>query len=164
MRLGNRYLPNIRERSGVMVRAGCVLLVIVLAVGLVPSASGQVEGKPGDRRCDAIPNLLIAIQSDNDGLRESAAYYLGEYRCPNAVLPLMAMLKNSEREATRIVAALALCRIGEARGVYAVKQAVKFDTSEKVRMLAAFYYNEYYKPGTFAFIPKETASPVLASE
>jgi len=147
-----------------MLRAVCVFLAIVLAVGIVPSVSGQVEGNPGDRRCDAIPNLLIGIQSDNDGLRESAAYYLGEYRCPNAVLPLMALLKNSERETTRIVAALALCRIGDARGVFAVKQAVKFDSSEKVRVLAAFYYNEYYRSGTFTFIPKESASPVLASE
>jgi hypothetical protein len=147
-----------------MLRAVCVFLAIVLAVGIVPSVSGQVEGNPGDRRCDAIPNLLIGIQSDNDGLRESAAYYLGEYRCPNAVLPLMAMLKNSEREATRIVAALALCRIGDARGAYAVKQAVKFDSSEKVRVLAAFYYNEYYRSGTFAFVPKESVGSVFAAE
>lgn len=141
-----------------------IVLGAVLTIACISLASAQVAAERGGRRCDAIPNLLIGIQSENEGLRLSSAYYLGEYKCPNAVLPLMRILKDSDKESARIVAALALCRIGEARGVYAVKEAVHHDESEKVRVMCAWFYNEYYKPGTFAFIPKAAAAPVLAAE
>ncbi len=38
-------------------------------------------------RKDAITNLLIGLQSDNYGLRTSAAFMLGEVKADEAVLP-----------------------------------------------------------------------------
>ena len=143
----------------------CLLVVVlaVLVVGLSPAAVGQDYKNPAI--CRAIPNLLVSIQSDNAGLRESAAYFLGEYKCKRAVIPLMAMLKSDPRPSTRAIAALALCRIGDERGLFAVRRAVKFDANQGVKGLCAWYYNEYVEPGSYAFIMKsEEAPPALATQ
>ena len=147
-----------------MNRGGKFFLAAVLTVAMVVPARGSDPG-PDEveaRKCKAIPNLLIAIQSDNEGLRESATYLLGEFKCEKAVLPLMSILRGSESESSRIVAALALCRIGDSRGVYAVKRAALFDDSPEVQNRCAWFYNAYVKEGTFAFLPSEDTSPQVA--
>ncbi|MCK5573290.1 MAG: HEAT repeat domain-containing protein [Bacteroidetes bacterium] len=147
-----------------MNRGGKFFLAAVLTVAMVVPARGSDPGSDEveARKCKAIPNLLIAIQSDNEGLRESATYLLGEFKCEKAVLPLMSILRGSESESSRIVAALALCRIGDSRGVYAVKRAALFDDSPEVQNRCAWFYNAYVKEGTFAFLPSEDTSPQVA--
>jgi hypothetical protein len=154
---------EIVERRGAMRTIILVLVAAVLAVGIAPAASGQEHKNPAV--CRAIPNLLLAIQSDNAGLRESAAFFLGEYKCRRAVIPLMAMLKSDLRPSTRAVAALALCRIGDERGLFAVRRAVQFDDNIGVKGLCAWYYNEYVEPGSYAIIMKsEETPPALAKQ
>ena len=147
-----------------MNRGGKFFLAAVLTIAMVVPARGSDPGSDEveARKCKAIPNLLIAIQSDNEGLRESATYLLGEFKCEKAVLPLMSILRGSESESSRIVAALALCRIGDSRGVYAVKRAALFDDSPEVQNRCAWFYNAYVKEGTFAFLPSEDTSPQVA--
>ena len=147
-----------------MNRGGKFFLAAVLTVAMVVPARGSDPGSDEveARKCKAIPNLLIAIQSDNEGLRESATYLLGEFKCEKAVLPLMSILRGSESESSRIVAALALCRIGDSRGVYAVKRAALFDDCPEVQNRCAWFYNAYVKEGTFAFLPIEDTSPQVA--
>ena len=140
-----------------------VAILAVLSAALSPTAKGQDHQNPAI--CRGIPNLLVAIQSDNVGLRESAAFFLGEYKCRKAVIPLMAMLKSDPRASTRAIAALALCRIGDERGLFAVRRAVQFDDNVGVKGLCAWYYNEYVEPGTYAFIMSSGGeSPALATK
>jgi hypothetical protein len=110
----------------------------------------------------AVANLLAALDSKNAGLTRSAIYLLGEFKADKAVLPLMAILRNNADERTRGAAAYALCKIGAGVGTYAVKQAVRFDDSQKVKMQAAWYYNLLVSSGTFAFIPTETNGTIVA--
>ncbi len=126
---------------------------LVAAFALSGYAKGQPEGS--FNREAAENNLLIGIASDNYGLRVSAASILGDVGSTRSVVPLMRMLHDGD-EGERIVAALALSRIGDGRGVFAVKQAAQFDRSEKVQRLAAWYYNEYA-------IPKPTDNPMQAA-
>jgi HEAT repeat protein len=133
-----------------------VALLVALAVGGRAAASDGVEKKADDRKCAATENLLIGIKSDNAGLRESSAYLLGEFQCPQAVIPLMEILHNDPRPSTRAVAALALCWIGDERGVFAVKRAVRFDDDPTVQLRCAWYVNEYVQGNTFAFVPLDT--------
>jgi hypothetical protein len=154
---------EIVERRRAMRTSILILVAAVLAAGFAPAASGQEHKNPAI--CRAIPNLLLAIQSDNAGLRESAAYYLGEYKCRRAVIPLLAILKNDPRPSTRAVAALALCRIGDERGLFAVRRAVLFDDNIGVKGLCAWYYNEYVEPGSYAIIMRsEGTPPTLATQ
>ena len=57
-------------------------------------------------------NLLVGLNSNIEGLRISCAYYLGEMKSENAVLPLMQILRDDQCYGARIVAALSLIKIG----------------------------------------------------
>lgn len=137
-------------------------LAAMLAVATVSGMAGDNE-QPSYDKNQAEANLLVGLASDNLGLRESCAFMLGEIGSKKAVVPLMAMLHDGV-ESSRVVAALALSRISDARGVYAVKQAAKFDASERVQKLAAWYYNQYAAPGTFDFVATtdSTSTDVMA--
>ncbi len=127
-------------------------LAAALVAALVMSGYAKDQSEGSFNREAAENNLLVGIASDNYGLRVSAASILGDVGSARSVVPLMRMLHDGD-EGERIVAALALSRIGDGRGVFAVKQAAQFDPSQKVQRLAAWYYNEYA-------IPKPTENPV----
>lgn len=108
------------------------------------SANNPVAAKKKSFNRDlVIKNLLIGVNSDNQGLKLSSGYYLGELKSDEAVISLMNILKNSENSEERIMAALSLSKIGDARGIYAVKQAIKFDESERVRKLCSLFYQDF---------------------
>ena len=133
----------------------CVAMVACLLVmSTVAHADKAAVVKPSKGLILAETNLLLALECEMCGVKESAAFTLGDLKCDRAVIPLMRMLKNAELENHRIIAALSLCKIGDARGVFAVKQAVRFDDSERVRRACAWFYNEYVQPGTFRFVAK----------
>ncbi len=110
----------------------------------------------------AVANYLVALKSENDGLRRSAIYMLGQLEANEAVVPLMKVLRSCKDAKCRIAAAWALSKIGNSFGTYAVKQAVRFDENLKVQTHSAWYYNLYVSPGTFAFIPKSDGSTQIA--
>ncbi len=141
-------------------------IVLLLAACALPAMAADKAKDQADTRHSAeIASLLAGVNSDNMGLKESAACMLGDLKCTEAVIPLMRMLHEGKDETTRIVAALALSKIGDARGIYAVKQAVRFDSSPKVQETCAWFYNRYVSPDTFAFIPTQLpAPPKFASE
>ena len=91
-----------------------------------------------------------------------AAFLLGCRKCPQAVIPLMAILHDGRSESCRIAAALSLCLLGDERGTYAVKRAASFDASQKVRTLSAWFYDQYVKKGSFAFVPQPQVPQNLA--
>lgn len=117
---------------------GLVLFFFVMtSYGLDKSALENMETKKA-----AVKNLLIGLQSDNYGLRTSSAFMLGEIKAEEAVLPLMHMLTTEKSEDARIVAALALYKIDNPKGIFAVKQAIKFDESGRVRKMCTNFYCE----------------------
>ena len=129
--------------------------VAVLGFMLVlPAGAGDKPKKmllPPDKYRAAVENLLVGLQSDNQGLQRSCAFMLGVLEADEAVIPLMRLLRQCDESCIRCVAAMSLCRIGDARGVYAVKQAVRFDDCPGVKLRAAWYYNQFVKEGTFVF-------------
>jgi hypothetical protein len=88
-------------------------------------------------------SLLLGVESENLGLQSSAAYMLGETRCDEAVIPLLKILHNSPYEEMRIMAALSLYKIGDSRGIFAIRQAIKFDESKRVSKLCNKFYRAY---------------------
>jgi HEAT repeat protein len=137
---------------------------VALLIAVVMQARAQdMQKELGDAKFKkAVENYLVAIQSPNDGLRRSAIYQLGQLEAKEAAIPLMRVLRNSFDEKSRIAAAWALCKIGNSAGTYAVKEAVRFDNSKKVRLHAAWYYNLYVSEGTFAFIPDVGGATTIA--
>ncbi len=88
-------------------------------------------------------NLIKGMKSDNKGLQFSSAYFLGEMQSTKATNLLLEMLKDGDTEEERIIAALSLSKIKTERGLYAVKQRVKFDDSERVQRLCEIFYNNH---------------------
>ena len=87
-------------------------------------------------------NLLAGIEANNQGLFISSTQKLGDIKSEKAVIPLMKVLKSSNDEASRLAAALALYKIGNSKGIYAVKMASKYDDSKRVRTLCDKFYKE----------------------
>jgi len=116
------------------------VFTIFISVGMSVEPAKQVKTFNKDL---ATKNLLIGLESKNNGLISSSAFYLGEYNSTQAVIPLMKILKNSGAEELRISAALALLKIGDARGIYAIKRAIKFDESKRVSNMCSKFYNAY---------------------
>jgi HEAT repeat protein len=139
-------------------------IFVALLIAVVTQARAQdMQKELGDAKfTKAVENYMVALQSPNDGLRRSAIYQLGQLAAKDAAIPLMGVLRNSKDEKSRIAAAWALCKIGNAAGTYAVKQAVRFDDSKKVQLHSAWYYNLYVSEGTFAFIPAASGPTTIA--
>jgi len=117
-----------------------VLVITVISFGMVKPH--PVKKNAMDRDL-VITNLMNGINSGNQGLRLSSSYFLGELKSDEAVIPLMRILKSDENEEARIMAALSLVKIGDARGVFAIKQAINFDSSERVKKLCSIFYQDY---------------------
>jgi hypothetical protein len=96
-------------------------------------------------------NLLIGLNSDNDGLRYSCTLMLGDIKSSRAVIPLMKVLKQCENIKLKTTAAWALCNIGDARGTYAVKREVELNDCCKTKLVCAWYYEHMVKQGSFIF-------------
>lgn len=95
-------------------------------------------------------NLLVGVQSENDGLRISSAYYLGEMKSTDAVFHLTKMLREDKNTGARLMAALSLVKIEDEQGLYMVKRTALFNSSERVRRMSdklyyAFLIKEYIK-------------------
>ncbi len=118
-----------------------VLSLIVMQLQIFAGDKSSAEKKKIDK--EVILNLLEGVNSDNYGLRLSSAFYLGEYKASEAVIPLMKMLHDEQTEEARIVAALSLMKIGSDKGVYAVKEASSLDNSKRVRRLCILFYNAH---------------------
>jgi len=115
-----------------------VLTITSLGIAAEPAKQVRLLNKEV-----VVENLLIGLNSNNKGLISSSAFYLGELNTKEAVIPLMKMLKNSNEEELRIAAALALLKICDARGIYAIKKAIEFDESKRVSELCSKFYNNY---------------------
>jgi len=87
--------------------------------------------------------LQHGLNSDNEGLKAGCAYMAGEIRCQRSVVCLLKILHNNSSEEFRILAALSLYKIGDARGIYAIKQAIKYDESKRVQRMCGIFYNAY---------------------
>ena len=119
-------------------------IFVVLAAFILFSAS--LFSQPVPKRSiqmnenQIFANLLLGAKSCNKGLCGSCVYLMGELQSRKSVIPLLSLLHNAECEEIRILAALSLCKIGDARGIYAVKRAAIFDASERVKRLCSQFY------------------------
>ena len=134
-----------------MKRFAAVGSAIVLCVLLAATASARPpeEPKAGHLQELTEETLLNGLTGENCGVQAGAMYMLGDLKVEKAVIPLMSILKSAPDDHARIIAALALCKIGDARGTFAVKRAALFDSSDHVRLVCSWYYNEYVHAGTF---------------
>jgi HEAT repeat protein len=85
-------------------------------------------------------NLLVGLEVGNDGLTSSCTYFLGELKSDKAVIPLMAILHDSDNQKLRQAAVLALYKINSDKGLYAIKQAMELDDNAQTRKISKILY------------------------
>jgi hypothetical protein len=154
---------DLREEA--MKLAGKLFVAAVMAMFVVCTGIAGDDTAPATiaKPDIVVKNLLIGLTLNNCGVEHDAACMLGEMKSSEAVIPLMSILHDDQDcDCCRIVAALALARIGDPRGTYAVRQAVKFDPSRRVRNICAYYYNEYVKAGSFQFVVQRETGELVA--
>lgn len=88
-------------------------------------------------------NRLIGLASDNEGLRISAAFNLGEMKSQKAVIPLIKQLREGTSEEEKIIAALSLIKIGDPRGAFFVGRTAKLGENEKLSYFCEKFYQSY---------------------
>lgn len=124
----------------IMLMAAFIFASIANVSAITPAADNAANKK-------AVENNLIeelnTTSTTSLHSRVSTIYSLGEIKSSKALIPLLKILHDEKKVELRISAALSLIKIGDARGVYAVKQAAKFDDSPRVRRLCAIFYNAY---------------------
>ena len=117
-----------------------ILLIVLLASSNL--LAGESEIQTNNISYDQIEKTLTqGVNSDNFGLKVSSTYMLGEIKSENSVNLLTKMLRESDNEKLRLVAALSLLKIGTDRSIYMVKKSRVFNSNENVRNLCDHLYN-----------------------
>jgi len=127
-------------------RTRILFLVLILSTLLFTEYTFAEVNKntPKANTYEAIElNRMIGLASDNDGLRVSCAFNLGEMKSEKAVIPLMKLLREGKSLEEKVIAALSLVKIGDPQGVYLVSRLAKFCEDEKVRRMCDRFYNGY---------------------
>ena len=88
-------------------------------------------------------NLIDLLKDGNSGIRSSAAQLLGERKIEQAVKPLIKMLKSEKDYKARIVAAIALFKIGAAEVLPVLKKVAQYDQNRTVRRVATGLVKEF---------------------
>jgi len=117
-----------------------VSLILIFSFQILPQETAN-ESSSDKEAC--FKTLQLGLTSDNLGLQAGCTYMVGELCCQRSVICLMKLLHNSSSEELRILAALSLYKIGDSRGIYAVKQSIKFDESKRVRRMCEIFYKAY---------------------
>ncbi len=109
-----------------IVVASVLLFAAAVASQPVVSSSQSVDWKKAEA------NYILCLTSDNLGVKQSAATFIGEYQLKGAVESLVEILKTDKTERVRMSAALALVNLNDNRARNAVEEAALYDGSDKV--------------------------------
>ena len=124
-----------------MIKTNKLLTDLLVLLFSITSLAATSNNKVKFRQIE--DNLLVGINTDNRGLQVSCAYFLGEMQSERAIIPLLKLLKSGETEEERIIAALSLAKIKSERGLFAIKQRIKFDDSKRVQRLCEIFYTNH---------------------
>lgn len=119
-----------------------VSLFLLLSFQILPQETAIL--KPSDKEA-CFKTLQQGLKSENLGVQAGCAYMVGEVSCQRSVICLMKLLHNSPSEELRILAALSLYKLGDSRGIYAIKQAIQFDESDRVSRMCENFYRAFLK-------------------
>ncbi len=89
----------------------------------------------------AYQNLELALKCNNCGIKRSAIYLIGKYKIAEGEYMIEGMLRTEEDPCTKILAALVLMELNQAKGFSALKRLSKNDLNEETRRsaLQTFY-------------------------
>lgn len=116
----------------------CSLIILLSFNGFSYSPKLSAAGEA--KKTVIEKNLIKGLESGNDGVMLEAVYYLGEYKCEGSIIPLLKILNDNKNDRMRIMAALALTKIGTGKSLYAIKQNCYLDGNESVRNFCSKFF------------------------
>jgi hypothetical protein len=122
-----------------------VSLILLFSFQILPQETADQNSKQMEA---CFETLKLGLNSNNLGLQAGCTYMVGEVNCQRSVICLLKILHNSSSEELRILAALSLYKIGDSRGIFAIKQAIKFDESRRVQRICEIFYKAYIQEDT----------------
>ncbi len=122
-----------------------VSFILLFSFRILPQETANLNSSDKEA---CIKTLMQGLVTDNLGLRAGCAFMLGEIRCDKSVVKLLDLLHNGKTEELRILAALSLYKIGDSRGIYAIKQTIRFDDSERVSRMCRIFYRAHLQEKT----------------
>ncbi len=117
-----------------------VSLILIFSFQILPQETADLNSSEMEA---CFKTLQQGLNSDNLGLQAGCAYMVGELSCQRSVITLLKLLHDCPSEELRILAALSLYKIRDSRGIFAIKQAIKFDESKRVQRMCEIYYKAY---------------------
>jgi hypothetical protein len=109
---------------------GLIIIVIVLAAGGISTAQVNTTNDHGKICNKAVANLVMALMSDNEGLRNSAISLVRNYNLEQVVDALIYVMKNEKSESSKVMAAVTLYQIGNPRGTKAIFNSELWNENE----------------------------------
>jgi len=118
------------------------LLMVLFLLLIAPSIFAQ-NAVPSDFNQKCIANLNVGIQSENKGLRTSSVYLSGFYSLKECVPTLVEQLSKEKNPNVKILIALALYKIGDEKGIAAVKNLAMNDNNPEVKRMGKAILAEF---------------------
>lgn len=119
-------------------------LAIILFFLLVTDSFGQNQKiSEVSKHKYALQNLEMGIQSENEGVRESAIYFAGQYRFIDAEDALIEQLKVEKDSDIKVLIGLALFRMNSEKGMNELQRLALNDENPRVRRMSQAIYSEY---------------------
>lgn len=109
-----------------------VVTISIVAFTAAVASQPVVSKNPSVDWKKAEANYIVALTSENLGIRQSAASFIAQYQLKGAVEPLIEILKSDKVESARMSAALALVTLEDGKARAAVEEAALYDGSDKV--------------------------------
>jgi hypothetical protein len=117
-----------------------ITLAIMIFTGIAFSQANKEVSISGNKTEE---NYLSALNSGNEELKVSSAYMLGEIKSEKAVVLLMDMFRKEKDDGAKLVAALSLLKIGDARGVFLVKRSIELGEKNGITIILQHLYKDY---------------------
>ena len=118
-------------------------LSFIVAVAAVSFAQADKEISTVSKYEGIEANYLTGLNSHNQGLKVSSAYFLGNMKSSRAVIPLMKMFRNEKNDGAKLVAAWSLLKIGDSRGVFLVKRESELGNCDGINCMLHQLYEDY---------------------
>jgi hypothetical protein len=122
---------------------GWLIWIFVVAFATVSFAQANKEIIVSAKYKTIEANYLAGLNSNNNGLKVSSAYFLGNMKSHKAVIPLMKMFRNEKNDGAKLIAAWSLLKIGDSRGVFLVKRESELGNCDGIRCMLDHLYQDY---------------------
>lgn len=119
------------------------LILFLLVLSQAGYSGNAAKAKANFNSEVVIENLINGVESEYTGLQVSAAQMLGDLRADESVIPLLRLFNNSENSGVKIAAALSLLKIGDERGIKAIKYSALYADDPHVKNMCHRFYQCY---------------------